>query len=89
MNHSTDQFVCDNQVVQWCRLNISHDYNQQSKDVHILLKIIQISYLSNHNNYKIYINKPQSYGFFVGTMKGPHEYSNARDTLDIILKCRA
>ena len=47
----------------------------------ILLKIIQISYLSNHNNNKIYINKPQSRGFFVGTMKGPHEYNNARDTL--------
>ena len=45
------------------------------------MNIQQISYLSNHNNYKIYINKPQSYGFFVGTMKGPHEYSNARDTL--------
>ena len=45
------------------------------------MNIQQISYLSSHNNYKIYINKPQSYGFFVGTMKGPHEYSNARDTL--------
>ena len=33
MNHYADQFVCANQVVQWCRLNISHDYNQQSKDV--------------------------------------------------------
>ena len=33
MNHSTDRFVCANQVVQWCHLNLSHDYNQQSKDV--------------------------------------------------------
>ena len=34
MNHSADKFVCANQVVQWCHLNLSHDYNQQSKDVH-------------------------------------------------------
>ena len=33
MNHSVDRFVCANQVVQWCRLNLNHDYNQQSKDV--------------------------------------------------------
>ena len=30
---------------------------------------------------QIYINKPQSYGFFVGAVKGPLEYGNARDTL--------
>ena len=34
MNHYADRFVCSNQVVQWCHLNLSHDYNQQSKDVH-------------------------------------------------------
>ena len=45
------------------------------------MKIIHLSYLSNHKNYKIYINKPQSCGFFVGTMKEPHEYGNGRDTL--------
>ena len=45
------------------------------------MHIQHISYLSNHNNYEIYINKPQSSGFFVGTMKGPHEYGNGRDTL--------
>ena len=33
MNHSADQFVCANQVVQWCHVNISHDCNEQSKDV--------------------------------------------------------
>ena len=33
MNHSTDCFVCANQVVQWFRVNLSHDCNQQSKDV--------------------------------------------------------
>ena len=33
MNHSADRFVFDDQVVQWCHLNLSHDYNQQSKDV--------------------------------------------------------
>ena len=33
MNHSADWCVCANQVVQWCRLNLRHDYNQQSKDV--------------------------------------------------------
>ena len=25
MNHSSDRFVCANQVVQWCHLNLSHD----------------------------------------------------------------
>ena len=34
MNHYVDRFVCCNQVVQWCGVNISHDCNQQSKDVH-------------------------------------------------------
>ena len=33
MNHYADRFVCANQVVQWCHLNLSRDYNQQSKDV--------------------------------------------------------
>ena len=33
MKHSADQFVCSNQVVQWCHVNLSHDCNQQSKDV--------------------------------------------------------
>ena len=33
MNYSFDRFVFANQVVQWCCLNLSHDYNQQSKDV--------------------------------------------------------
>ena len=35
MNHYADRFVCANQVVQWCRLNLSHDYNKKSKDVHM------------------------------------------------------
>ena len=29
MNHSIDRFVCVNQVVQWCHLNLNHDYNQK------------------------------------------------------------
>ena len=33
MKHSTDQFVCANQVVQWCRVNLNHDCNQQSNDM--------------------------------------------------------
>ena len=33
MNHSAIRIVCANQVVQWCSLNLSHDCNQQSKDV--------------------------------------------------------
>ena len=33
MNYYVDLFLCANQVVQWCRVNLSHDCNQQSKDV--------------------------------------------------------
>ena len=33
MNHSIDQFVCVDQIVQWFHVNLSHDCNQQLKDV--------------------------------------------------------
>ena len=33
MSHSADRFVSADQVVQWCRLNLSHEYNHRSKDV--------------------------------------------------------
>ena len=33
MNHYADRFVCANQAIRWCHLNLNHDYNQQSKDV--------------------------------------------------------
>ena len=34
MNHYANQFVCADQVVQLCSVNLNHDCNQQSKDVH-------------------------------------------------------
>ena len=33
MNHSANQFMSTNDVFQWCRVNIIHKSNQQSKDV--------------------------------------------------------
>ena len=33
MNHSIDRFMCAKQVDKWFLLNLSYDYNQQSKDV--------------------------------------------------------
>ena len=35
MNHSTNRFVCVDQVFQWSHVNLSHDCNQKSNDVHI------------------------------------------------------
>ena len=34
MNHFSNRFVCVDQVVQWCHVNIIHNCNQQSKYVH-------------------------------------------------------